>query len=276
MDINIKHNDDITFLLNGEFEELLIKNNINSFDDLWALKGEDVKKKLAERGTERVFLDSDNGKVETYIKRYLPLPLKEYFKAITSFRPFFPSGALHEWDAIIAFHKQNIPTMLPIAAGRNSEGKSIVLTLGIRNYTRASDLLETWKNAPEKRQDRHKLIANIAQLAAKMHSAKFAHQDFYLVHLFIKENLNVLPIDLQRLIMGRQFGRRWRIKDLGQLLYSALEVTSRTDQLLFWQKYTDVVGKKFYKDKGIIKSIIRKATMINNRSQRKKKRKNEQ
>ncbi len=266
----------MTFMFNGEFKELLSKNSINSFEDLWDLKGEDVKKKLVERGTERVFLDLDGQKVETYIKRYLPLPLKEYFKAITSFRPFFPSGAVHEWDAILAFHKQKIPTMLPIAAGRNAEGKSILLTLAITDYTRASDLLETWKDDSSKRQDRHKLIANIAELAGKMHSAKFAHQDFYLVHLFVKENLKILPIDLQRIIMGKQFGRRWRVKDLGQLLFSALEVTSLTDRLLFWQKYTDAVGKEFYKDKALIKSIIRKATMIYDRSQRKKKRKNEQ
>ncbi len=272
MNIDIKHSNNKTFFFNSEFEELLSKNSINSFDDLWNLKGEDVKKKLVERGTERVFLDSEKGKVETYIKRYLPLPLKEYFKAITSFRPFFPSGAIHEWDAIIAFHQQNIPTMLPIAAGRNSAGKSIVLTLAITDYRRASDLLESWKGDSSKRKERRTLIVNIAELAGKMHSARFAHQDFYLVHLFVKENLHILPIDLQRIIMDSQFGRRWRVKDLGQLLYSALELVSLTDQLLFWQKYTDAVGKEFYKDKRLIKSIIKKAQTIYDRSQRKKKR----
>ena len=276
MNINIKTDSNKNFLFNAEFEKLLNDNKINSFEDLWNLKGEDVKKKLVERGTERVFLDSENGKVETYIKRYLSLPIKEYFKAITSFRPFFPSGALHEWDAIIAFHEHNIPTMLPIAAGRNAEGKSILITLAITDYERASDLLASWKNNSSKREDRKTLIANIANLAGVMHSKKFAHQDFYLVHIFVKKDLEVMPIDLQRIIMEGQFRRRWQVKDLGQLLYSALELTSMTDRLLFWKKYTDIVGKQFYKDKALIRSIIRKAAMINNRSQKKKKRKNEQ
>ena len=275
LNIEIKTESNNNFLFNVEFEKLLTDNKINSFDDLWNLKGEDVKKKLAERGTERVFLDSDNGKVETYMKRYLPLPIKEYLKAITSFRPFFPSGALHEWDAIIAFHQQDIPTMLPIAAGRNTEGKSILITLAITDYTRASDLLANWRNEPSKRAERKTLIANIATLAGKMHSKRFAHQDFYLVHLFVKDNLQVMPIDLQRIIMPGQFKRRWRVKDLGQLLYSALELTSMTDRLLFWKKYTEIVGEQFYRDKALIKSIIRKAAMINNRSQKKKKKKNE-
>ena len=276
MNIEIKESKDGTFLFNSEFEYLLNDNNIKSFADLWGLSGESVKKKLVERGTERVMLDSKPEKIETYLKRYLPLPLKEYFKAITSFRPFFPSGALHEWDAIIEFHKHNIPTMLPIAVGNDSEGKSALLTLAITDYTRASDLLEKWKGDKSKRNERRKLIANIANLAAKMHSAKFAHQDFYLVHLFVKDDLSIMPIDLQRIIMEKQFARRWRVKDLGQLLFSAMEYTSKTDQLFFWQQYTESAGPDLYKNRTLIRAIMRKAMSIYNRSQRKKKRKNEQ
>ena len=276
MNIEIKESKDGTFLFNSEFEYLLNDNNIKSFADLWGLSGESVKKKLVERGTERVMLDSKPEKIETYLKRYHPLPLKEYFKAITSFRPFFPSGALHEWDAIIEFHKHNIPTMLPIAVGNDSEGKSALLTLAITDYTRASDLLEKWKGDKSKRNERRKLIANIANLAAKMHSAKFAHQDFYLVHLFVKDDLSLMPIDLQRIIMEKQFARRWRVKDLGQLLFSAMEYTSKTDQLFFWQQYTESAGPDLYKNRTLIRAIIRKAMSIYNRSQRKKKRKNEQ
>jgi hypothetical protein len=109
-----------------------------------------------------------------------------------------------------------------------------------------------------------------------MHAAKFAHQDFYLVHLFVKDDLSIMPIDLQRIIMEKQFARRWRVKDLGQLLFSAMEYTSKTDQLFFWQQYTESAGPDLYKNRTLIRAIIRKAMSIYNRSQRKKKRKNEQ
>ena len=272
MNSDITLNGKGTFVFNSEFTELLRENKIESFDGLWSLSGEAVKKKLAERGTERIYLNSPHGteKVETYLKRYLPLPSKEYFKAITSFRPFFPSGARHEWDAIIAFHKAKIPTMLPIAVGYDKDGKSALLTLAIRDYMRASDLLNNWKGDSSKRKKRRELIANIAELAGKMHAAQFAHQDFYLVHLFVKGNMDVLPIDLQRIIMKNQFGRRWRVKDLGQLLYSALEFTSWSDRLFFWQKYTEIAGSELYRDKRLIRSVIKKAQSIYNRSLRKK------
>jgi len=271
LNIEIKESYDGTFVFNNKFKDLLEQNNIKSFEDLWALSGETVKKKLVERGTERVILNSESEKIETYLKRYLPLPLKEYFKAITSFRPFFPSGALHEWDAIVAFHKQNIPTMIPIATGHDSNGKSALLTLAITDYTRASDLFKFWSSDPSKRNQRRQLIANIAKLAAIMHSAKFAHQDFYLVHLFVKDDMTVLPIDLQRIIMEKQFGRRWRVKDLGQLLFSSMEFTSLTDRLFFWKKYSETAGTELYKNRPLIKAIIKKAMTIYNRSQRKKK-----
>jgi len=256
-------------LFNAEFSRLLHENNIESFSDLWDIAGEPVKKKLAIRGTERVYLKSGSTRTEAYIKRYLPLPAKEYFKAITSFRPFFPDGAMHEWEAIISFHQAGIPTMKPIAAGMDKQGRSVLLTLGIQNYTRASKLLKEWLNNDEKNSDRRRLIVNIAELAGKMHAAKFAHQDFYLVHLFVLENFDVMPIDLQRVIMGRQFGRRWRIKDLGQLLYSAWDLTTLKEKIIFWQKYTDIAGKEIYKDKRLIRAVVRKAEHIRNRSIRK-------
>ena len=261
-------------LYNTEFKNLLDFNSIHSFDDLWNLEGESVKNKLAERGTARIMLESpDGGQVETYIKRYLPLPKKEYFKAITSFRPFFPSGAVHEWESIIAFHRENIPTMKPIAVARETSGKSVLLTLGIQNYRRASDLLKEWFNNKEHCEVRRKLIANIAELAGKMHAAKLAHQDFYLVHMFVMDDLSVMPIDLQRIIMENQFGRRWRVKDLGQMLYAAMDISSKSDRMRFWKKYTDIAGPEMYRNKALIKSVYAKANRIYERSVRKKKRK---
>ena len=259
-------------LVNKDYLSLLENNGISTLESLWDIQGEPVKKKLAERGTERVFLTSDESgdKVESYVKRYLPLPLKEYFKALTSFRPFFPSGAMHEWKAVLAFHEAGLSTMEPIAAGRFKDGRSVVMMKGITNYQRASDLL------PQLQGDRRRrLILAIAEVSGKMHSAKIAHQDFYLVHLFVKKDdasndFKVMPIDLQRLIIGPRFSRRWRVKDLGQLLYSAMEFTDQRDWWLFWRKYAEIAGDNLLKDKSLLASIFRKANAIRKRSLRKK------
>lgn len=267
-------------LVNSAYIPLLRENGIETLDDLWNLEGESVKKKLVERGTERVILKLDEKPTETYVKRYLPLPFKEYFKAITSFRPFFPSGAIHEWNSIIAFHAAGIPTMEPIAAGRHADGRTILLSLGIRDYTRASELLPELRGK-ERKDERRRLILKIAELAGAMHAAKFAHQDFYLVHLFVKRDssdsstseengaFQVLPIDLQRIIMGARFSRRWRVKDLGQLLFSAMDATTSSDRLTFWKRYTEIAGEKLRGDKKLIAAINRKAAAIRSREIRK-------
>ena len=201
--------DDGNLRVNSEFEEILKYNNIDSADKLWEFRGEDVKKQRKERGTERVLLktpDSDK-LIEAYIKRYKPLPLKEYLKSITSFRPIHPKGAIHEWDALLAFHANNLPTMDVIAVGENKFG-SCNLTLGITDYTRASEIFENLqkKNDPERKK---KLIEKIATLAKNMHGVGFGHQDFYLVHMFIKEGQNdeLFLIDLQRLIMQKKLSK---------------------------------------------------------------------
>ena len=271
MKINIIKSQDGNWLVNEEFAELLKFNGINSPDDLWNLSGESVKKFLKERGTERAFLKTQDGtQIETYIKRYLPLPLKEYYKSFLSFKPIFKLGAIHEWDAIISFHQQDIPTMKPIAAGVLPDGRSINITLGITNYTRAADLF----SAGLEKKQKNDLIVKIAELTGKMHKARFAHQDFYLVHLFVtNDNFKVLPIDLQRLIMGNQFSRRWQIKDLAQLLYSSRDYVKNTEIMTFWKIYTDVVDASLFKDKQLINKVVAKAERIKNRSDRKKKRK---
>lgn len=267
MAITIEELNNGSWLVNREYSSILHNNGIDSAAALWALEGEAVKKRLKERGTERSYLKDSNGKqIETYIKRYLSLPLKEHLKGAVSFKPVFSSGALHEWEAILAFHRESIPTMIPIAAGKLSDGRSVNITLAITDYRRASDI---FANRPD-RTIRIKLIENIAKLAGKMHTAKFAHQDFYLVHLFVKDDLQVLPIDLQRIIMGGLFKKRWQIKDLGELLYSAFDYVSHTDILRFWKIYTDIVDKKLYRNKRFIKSAIGKAMRIRARSIRKK------
>jgi len=91
-----------------------------------------------------------------------------------------------------------------------------------------------------------------------------AHQDFYLVHMFVKENEGdkVYLIDLQRTVFPEDFSERWRIKDLGQLLYSARKLVSDTDILYFWKTYCGIAGKKLYDDKSLIRKILAKTASI--------------
>jgi len=263
MEFKIEKLDAGNLIINSDYSELLRSNGIMSAEDLWKFKGESVKKIRKERGTEKALLkytDPQDGVCETFIKRYLPTPFKEYFKCYSQFKPLVKDGAIHEWDAIISFHEQNLPTMIPIAVAKCSKG-TCNMTLGITGYTRAQELFEMFaENKGKYFRRKRNLIKNIAELASGAHSAGFCHQDFYLVHMFVKEKEDdsVYLIDLQRLIIQEKLSKRWRVKDLGQLLYSSRKYVSKTDMIYFWKLYS----KKYYKNRDLIKAIFAKAERI--------------
>ncbi len=257
--------DDGRMTVNSEFANLLHANNLISAKKLWERKGESVKKQRVERGTERVMLDNPGGEpVEAYLKRYLPLSAKERLKRLLSLRPQHADGAFHEWDAILAFHEKNLPTMYPIAVGRIGSA-TCVLMLGISECVRASELFAAFGEVRHQRraarERKRNLIARIARVAAIMHGAGMAHQDFYLVHIFVRpdEHDKIFIIDLQRVIMQKLLSRRWVVKDIAQLLYSAWDLTSRTDKMYFWRNYATAEQRR---DRSLIRAIIAKARRI--------------
>lgn len=271
MKFDIKHKDHGKMLINAEFEELLDYNGISTADDLWSIQSDSVKNILQERGTGRCMLSSPNGhEVETYIKRYQPIPLREVIKNMMGFKPFHFDG-IHEWNAIIAFHELELNTMQPIAAARFRDGRSCNLTLGIRHYTRG---LELFKELNDSQERKERLICSIAEMIGRMHSNGMAHQDMYLVHLFIKEKENdaVYLIDLQRMIMQRKLSRRWRVKDLGQFLFSAWEFLGENERKLFTETYSKHAGLS--DSSAIFSAAIRKAERIRQHDQRRRERLN--
>jgi len=268
--IAVEKRDSTKLLFNAEFAEILDANNLATANAIWNLEGEDVKKQLSTRGTERVFLERHDGegKIEAYLKRYTPLPIREYVKNIVSMRPFFPDGAKHEWDAILAFHAAGIETMEPIAVASPGDGRGALLTLGITEYRRASELFAEW-DKKTKSAERALLTEKIAELAGKMHRACFAHQDFYLVHLFVLDGPKVLPIDLQRIVFPKRFSKRWRVKDLGQLLYSARKLTTKEERRIFWRKYIETAEIAESDANALLAAAKRKADSIQKRAERK-------
>lgn len=241
MEIQLSATSTRSFRVNAGFEILLRHNGITSARALYELESQTVKKVLKERGTSRVFLKDPAGgpDIECYIKRYLKPSLKDRMKCALSLKPVFSSGALHEWDALCAFHRTGLKTMVPVAAGF-FENKTCNLTLGITDYVRASELFRgELQSDPERRR---RLIVKIAEYAAHMHQAGLAHQDFYLVHLFVKplENDEVYLIDLQRTLMQQPLARRWAVKDLAQILFALTPFATETEMELFRKTYETI------------------------------------
>ena len=238
MEIQLSVTSTREFLINESFESILRFNGVSTARALYEILSEPVKNVLKERGTGRVFLRDPRGgpDIECYLKRYLQPSMKDRIKCATAFKPVFSSGALHEWTALCAFHREGLNTMTPIAAGFFAD-KTCNLTLGIKDYVRASELFRSELKTDLER--RRNLIIKIAEYVARMHCAGLAHQDFYLVHLFIKpdEGDAIYLIDLQRVIMQKHLARRWIIKDLAQIHFSLAPFISAKEVALFQQTY---------------------------------------
>jgi hypothetical protein len=116
---------------------------------------------------------------------------------------------------------------------------------------------------PSRRDDSlHRLIAEVADVASRFHGLGYNHRDLYCCHFFIRETddgeFRVNLIDLQRVEHRRRFRRRWLVKDLAQLAYSApTDRISGLQRLAFIKRYLGVKRLRS-EDKRFIRQIVAK------------------
>lgn len=167
-------------------------------------------------------------------------------------------GARNEFNAIRALERISIDTMS--IAGFGEQGwnpahqLSFLVTDELVGVTSLEDVCRTWPAEPPSYAIRRCLIERVAGIARDMHGTGINHRDFYLCHFMLDtretltdENIAVLPLylmDLHRAQQRRSVPRRWLIKDLGALYYSALDIgLSRRDVLYFIRHYAGTLPR---------------------------------
>lgn len=226
------------------FLPILQANGLATFDAVMALQG-DMMRAVPGRSTVRVQLRQPDGQIRVaFLKRYEP----EYLSTGRRFLrwlhwPGAGDEALCEWNALCALRAAGFAAAQPIALGQARRGgivqRSFLLTAEIVNGVAGHDHLRTLHPT-----ERRQLAHEIGALARRFHQAGFAHRDFYLSHIFVVPSVSVgrelFLIDLQRLFRPRLFRRRWIVKDLAQLGYTAqLAGARRTDLLRFYRAYSE-------------------------------------
>lgn len=250
--------------VNKDFLEFLDGSGVACFNDVMTLEGKVVKSAVRERSTQCL----DLGGSRVYIKKHFFPGICEVAKNLFRFR--FPVGALNEWRALLAFHAHNIPTMIPICAGRKKflwriERKSCLLTSDLGEASRLNDYLKACSVKPcrgKTFEEKRRILKNLADITRKMHSAGLNHRDFYLDHILVDSRERIYIIDLHRVDVRNNVGKRWKVKDLAALLFSSLEVPlTHGQRLAFYKRYMQI-NRLSADDKTMIRRIIKKCNKI--------------
>ncbi len=256
-------------LVNRRFSDILHQNGLTTFDALFALPSGEVVRQIKSRSTARITLSADGVQRTFYLKRHEPPRLRERLRPLLNLgRPIL--GARNEWQAILRFHAAGIPTMTPVAFGE-AAGRSLLVTEDLGTDFTLLDWVDKTADAgpgasAQQRTDaeslKRKLIRRVAGLARRMHEAGIHHQDFYLNHILWRgepADLDLRVIDLGRVGFAESLSRRWILKDLAQLDFSARRL-SCADRLRCLRLY---FGRPFSRaDRRLVRLITMKSRHI--------------
>ena len=236
-----------------------------AFEQLWQLQGESYRRAKG-RHTLRVVI----GERAYFAKRHRGIPWRDAAKELLSLK--WPVvGAGREFAACRHLAAHNVP--VPVAAAYGWRGwnpatrRSLVLCEALSGYASLEDVARRWQCAGEREGAslageeaplglRRRVLREVALLTRRLHAAGVNHRDYYLCHLFVHAGklaageIALAVIDLHRTGIRRRVPRRWRLRDLAALLYSAAAAgnkpptpanggwkVSRTDQFRFVRDY---------------------------------------
>jgi len=237
----------------------------------WRLQLSDVRFDGQEASKKMCYLDKataarSNG---VYLKKHHVRTWRSRITALLGLGPGETPGRV-EARNVGSLSADGIEVMRLVAYGEklhlNGLIESFVLTEELQGYTQLDTFLvdrfkpcdpqKTTKRDP----DLNHLICKVADVAKRFHEAGYNHRDLYCCHFFIKEprpgQFEIRMIDLQRVQNRRCFRRRWLVKDLAQLAWSARSDRIKcTHRMMFIHRYLGV-SKLRPRDKRLIREVL--------------------
>jgi hypothetical protein len=201
--------------------------------------------------------DLTEAPLAVYLKRHYRLPWTARLAALLN-----PSGnhsdAAAEWAHLERARRLGIDVPDTVAAGECiGPGASLTSFLMVAELKGAAvnelfPVLSAELDPHSFTCLKRRVIAEIARIAARLHTARVFHRDLYLCHFYLDRDrfdadgakTSIALIDLHRLAKHTLFPAWWRWKDLGQLLFSTDDVAGVTehDRLRFWVWYSRLAG----------------------------------
>jgi heptose I phosphotransferase len=193
------------------------------FSQVDQLNGESFRE-VANRRTIKTMIQTPAGEKPYFAKIHFGVGWSEIIKNLVQGRlPVL--GARNEWLALLKLAEVGVPSMTPVLfceSGFNpAQRRSAILTKSLENTIS----LEFYE--PDCVQTKWKLTNRVALMGRAMHGAGINHRDFYLCHFLMVQDQVEMPvlhlIDLHRAQIRQRVPRRWMVKDLGALLFSAFD-----------------------------------------------------
>lgn len=168
-------------------------------------------------------------------------------------------GARNEWQAIQFLGQHNIDTMTLAGYGETgcnpATRQSFVITDDLTGTMSLEFVGEQWQQTPPNFATKQSLINKLADITRTMHQNGMNHRDYYLCHFLLDEHFaqhNTFTadtplhvIDLHRALQHANLPQRWRVKDLGSLLFSASRVPlTQRDKYRFMCRYSGLPLKQ--------------------------------
>jgi heptose I phosphotransferase len=158
---------------------------------------------------------------------------------------------------------------------RDGLTESFVLTEELEDYTELGQFLHrrfppcrSQEGSPRDH-DLDRLIRQLALTVRRFHAAGYNHRDLYCCHFFIREpergRFEIRLIDLQRVQYRRRFRRRWLVKDLAQLAWSAPRIALKCTHKMAFMRHYFGVRKLRPRDKRLIREVLSKQQVMERR-----------
>lgn len=158
-------------------------------------------------------------------------------------------GAANEYQACLQLKTLGVDTLTPVAFGRRgvnpAQQLSFLITEDLINTISLEDVCKQWATRSPSLREKRALIRKLATISKTLHDNGINHRDYYLCHFLradngaaFQQNHALYLIDLHRAQMRSAVPKRWRVKDLAGLFYSAFDVPlTRRDLLCFLSVY---------------------------------------
>ncbi len=258
-----------SFFVDPDYEAALRQSGLTSLDSVFSFKaGTDLTKSNLARFRDRVQFDAGTPPKTFFLKRYDRPPLHLQVKNWIAHRRRGSCASL-EFEAAAELAAAGINTPKVICRGRQwgclFERSSFLITEKIPNAESLERKLPDCFDGPPtvaKLRARRQFISHLAAFVRRFHATGFRHRDLYLCHIFHSPPQEFYLIDLARAFRPRLRQRRFAIKDIAQLHYSAPAADfSQTDRLRFYIRYAGLM-KLTRDDKRFIRRVTARAARM--------------